>query len=211
MLFRSLLAEHNLSMSELEAREEGAGEVELRVARSVPKWVSSLFATVANDFDCFPSGTTTVTMSRLRFIGVGEAPEVALCTMQYLMGELKRLATVYLGQTSAKGRKPEGAERDRIRNSYLLGGVYGVRQAMAAQKAETPTTSMALVPVKEALIKQYRDERIGAVRMRRTRRSTVLSDAFQKGKQDGASLQMRKGGAAKGHITAVPEQMPLGL
>lgn len=195
-----LLAEHNLSMSELEAREEGAAEVELQVAKAVPKWVSSLFATVANAFDCFPIVTTTATLSRLRFIGVGEDPEVASCTMQYLMGELKRLASAYLRNVVPKDRPIDASVRTRIRNSYLLGGVYGVRQAMSAQKAATPTTSTALVPVKEALIRQYQNEKIGTVRRQRMRSSTVLSDAFQRGKEEGATLQMGKKKAVSGHI-----------
>ena len=53
-----LLAEHNLAMSELELQAEGAGEAELVVAKTVAKWLSSLFATVANAFDCFPIVTT---------------------------------------------------------------------------------------------------------------------------------------------------------
>lgn len=187
-----LLAEHNLAMSELEVQEEGAGEVVIEVARTVPKWLSSLFATVANGFDCFPIVTTTQSASRLRFIGVGEDPAVAACTLQFLMQELRRLATVYLRGFEAAAGKLPAAERQRVRNSYLLGGVQGVRQALAAQKAQTPTTSTALVPVKDALIRQYREEQVGSVRVQRTRRSTVLSAAFQQGKVDGAALQLRQ-------------------
>ena len=186
-----LLAEHNLSMSELEVREEGAGETELQVARTVPKWLSSLFATVANGFDCFPIVTTTDSISRLRFIGVGEDPAVASCTLQFLMKELRRLATLYLRASESGQNWLTATERQRIRTSYLLGGVQGVRQALAAQKARTPTTSTALVPVKDALIKQYREEQIGQVRMQRSRRSTVVSAAFQQGRTDGAALQLR--------------------
>ena len=185
-----LLAEHNLSMSELEVQEEGAGEVAIEVAKTVPKWLSSLFATVANGFDCFPIVTTT-SCSRLRFIGVGEDPAVACCTLQYLMQELRRLATAYLRSSEAAQGRLSSADRQRVRTSYLLGGVQGVRQALTAQKAQTPTTSTALVPVKDALIKQYREQQIGAIRLQRTRRSTVLAAAFQQGKNDGAALQIR--------------------
>jgi hypothetical protein len=186
-----LLAEHNLTMSELEGREEGAGEVVLEVAKTVPKWLSALFATVANGFDCFPIVTSTESCSRLRFIGVGEDPAVACCTLQYLMQELRRLATTYLRASEAAQGRLSASDRQRVRSSYLLGGVQGVRQALAAQKAQTPTTSTALVPVKDALIKQYRDQQIGAVRMQRTRRSTVFSAAFEQGRADGATLQIR--------------------
>lgn len=186
-----LLAEHNLSMSELELQEEGAGEVAIEVAKTVPKWLASLFATVANGFDCFPIVTTSDSCSRLRFIGVGEDPAVACCTLQFLMQELRRLATVYLRSSEAAQGRLSAADRQRVRTSYLLGGAQGVRQALMAQKAQTPTTSTALVPVKDALIKQYRDQQIGAIRMQRRRRSTVLAAAFQQGKSDGATLQIR--------------------
>jgi len=186
-----LLAEHNLAMSELEVQEEGAGEVELEVAKAVPKWLSSLFATVANAFDCFPIVTSTQSCSRLRFIGVGEDPGVAACTLQFLMKELRRLASVYLRNLDTRGGRLSATERERIRTSYLLGGVHGVRQAMTAQKAQTPTTSRALVPVKDALIRQYREEHLGQLRTRRNRSSTVVSAAFHQGRQDGVSLQIR--------------------
>jgi hypothetical protein len=62
---------------------------------------------------------------------------------------------------------------------------------MTAQKAQTPTTSRALVPVKDALIRQYKEEHIGPLRTRRSRSSTVVSAAFHQGRQDGASLQIK--------------------
>lgn len=185
-----LLAEHNLAMSELEMQEEGAGEAELLVARTVSKWLSSLFATVANAFDCFPIVTTTPSNSRLRFIGVGEDPGVAACTLEYLVKELRRLASGYQRQLEARGGRLNPADRQRVRLSYLLGAVHGVRQAMLEQQTRTPTTSTALVPVKDALIKQYRDEHFGSLRTRRSRASTVLSEAFHRGRQDGANLQL---------------------
>lgn len=200
-----LLAEHNLSMSELEVQEEGAGEVAIEVAKTVPKWLSSLFATVANGFDCFPIVTTSESCSRLRFIGVGEDPAVACCTLQFLMQELRRLATAYLRSNEAAQGRLSAADRQRVRTSYLLGGAQGVRQALMAQKAQTPTTSTALVPVKDALIKQYREQQIGAIRMQRTRRSTVLAAAFQQGKNDGAALQIRPESGATAE-TLLPER-----
>jgi len=185
-----LLSEHNLAMSELEAQEEGAGEVALQVAKTVPKWLSSLFATVANAFDCFPIVTTTPECSRLRFIGVGEDPAVAVCTLQYLIKELRRLASGYLHCLELQQEGVMPLDRQRVRTSYLLGAVQGVRQALADQKVQTPTTSTALVPVKEALIRQYREEHFGNLRTRRSRSSTVLATAYHQGRQDGAMLQL---------------------
>jgi len=186
-----LLSEHNLSMSELEVQEEGAGEAELQVAKTVFKWLSSLFATVANAFDCFPIVTTTHTCSRLRFIGVGDDPGVAACTLQFLIKELRRLASGYLRSLETGKGRLSTADRQRVRSSYLLGGVQGVQQALAAQKAMTPTTSQALVPVKDALIRHYREEHLGELKTRRNRSSTVLSAAFHQGRQDGAALQFK--------------------
>ncbi len=186
-----LLAEHNLAMSELDLQDEGAGEVELKVAKTVPKWLSSLFATVANAFDCFPIVTTTSDCSRLRFIGVGEDPAVASCTVQSLLQALRRLASLSQRSYEARNGRLAASDRQRIRSSYLLGGVHGVRQALAVQKVQTPTTSTALVPVKDALIRQYREENFGQLRTRRSRSSTVYADAFQQGTLDGAQLQLK--------------------
>lgn len=188
-----LLSEHNLAMSELEVQEEGAGEVELVVAKTVPKWLSSLFATVANAFDCFPIVTTSHSQSRLRFIGVGEDPAVAACTLSYLIKELRRLASGYLHCLELQDQRLSNLNRQRVRTSYLLGAVQGVRVALHQQKAQTPTTSKALVPVKDALIKQYREDHFGELRTRRSRSSTVVSAAYQQGRQDGALLRIAPG------------------
>ena len=192
-----LLAEHNLAISELEMREEGAGEAELYVAKTVPKWLSSLFAVVANAFDCLAIVVNSTDAGRLRFIGVGEDPAVAVCTLQFLMQELRRLATGYLRQQQTAVEQLSPANRRRIRDSYLLGGVQGVQQALALQKAATPTTAGALVPVKDALIRLYSEQHLGPLRTRRRRSSSVLSSAFNQGKQDGAQLQTRQNGADK--------------
>lgn len=194
-----LLAGHNLALSELEVREEGAGEAELQLARTLPKWISSLFATVAGAFDCFPIVTSTADRSRLRFIGVGEDPGVAACTLQYLISELRRLASGYQRSVEASHGRLSAADRQRLRASYLLGAVHGVRQALNEQKVQTPTTCTALVPVKDALIRQYRDEHFGPLRTRRSRVSTVLSGAFLQGRQDGARLRLRSGRTALQH------------
>lgn len=191
-----LLAEHNLSMSEVEVREEGAGEAELIVARTVPAWLSSLFAVVAGAFDCMPIMTTTAGEGRLRFIGVGGDPAVAACTLQFLIRELRRLASAYLATRKAGAGTGTPAVRRRMRGSYLLGGVQGVRQALAIQKAATPTTAGALVPVKEALIRQYREQHLGTLRTRRNRCSAVLADAFLQGREDGARLKAGRSTAA---------------
>lgn len=185
-----LLSEHNLAMSELEVQQQGAGEVELQMARTITKWISSLFATVANAFDCMPVVTTETSRSRLRFIGVGEDPEVAACTLEFLISELRWLASAYLAGLDQAQGKLTTSQRQKVRNSYLLGGAFGVAEALRRQKASTPTTSTALVPVKDALIRQYCEQNFGQLKNRRSRSSTVISQAFQQGNQDGAALQL---------------------
>lgn len=185
-----LLSEHNLAMSELEVQQQGAGEVELHLARTVAKWISSLFATVASAFDCMPVVTTEASRSRLRFIGVGEDPEVAACTLEFLISELRRLASAYLAGLDQAQGKLTTSHRQKVRNSYLLGGAFGVAEALRRQKASTPTTSTALVPVKDALIKEYCSQNFGQLQNRRSRSSAVISHAFQQGSQDGAALQL---------------------
>lgn len=185
-----LLSEHNLAMSELEVQQQGAGEVELQMARTITKWISSLFATVASALDCMPVVTTETSRSRLRFIGVGEDPEVAACTLEFLIRELRRLASAYLAGLDQAQGKLTTSQRQKVRNSYLLGGAFGVAEALRRQKASTPTTSTALVPVKDALIRQYCEQNFGQLKNRRSRSSTVISQAFQQGNQDGAALQL---------------------
>lgn len=188
-----LLAEHNLAMSDLEVKEAGADASDLDLKRkTVDKWLRSLFGSVAAAFDCSAISISNSTTTRLRFIGCGEDPQVAMYTMQYLVKEIERLAKQFV-----KGLPPH-TNKAMHRKSFLLGAVNGVRAQLAQQKKATPTTSTALVPVKQHLIKQFVAENHGEARTVKTRRSSVYSDSYAKGKAAGAELSIRKGVTGQG-------------
>ena len=196
-LTHRLLAEHNLSMTDLEVKEEGASGDTLDLGtKTADKWTRTLCSIVANSFDCKTiMHTGGRDSARITFIGCGEDPSVALYTSEYLIMTLKRLARGFV-KTLAPTQ-----DRAANRKSYLLGAVRGIQHQLREAKIQAPVTTMALVPVKDHLIKAFIAETYSNARQMRSRISSVLSGAYEKGRTDGKNLQISKG-VGSSHQTA---------
>lgn len=183
-----LLAEHNLALADIETtpRPEKADRIETAAARSLPKWVRHLTAGVSNAFDC--RAIHHPANGKLTFIGVGADVQVAVYTFTYLDRSVRKLCSNYMKKHTADSIVPR--QRELIRQSYYLGAVSTINQMLAEQKKSTPVTAVALVPIKEGLIKQALEE-IGAIRTMRSRKSYINSGAYSQGQTDGRQLGIR--------------------
>ncbi|EKD40817.1 MAG: hypothetical protein ACD_74C00157G0002 [uncultured bacterium] len=199
-----LLAEHNLAMTDIEASQEtmAANKVDINAAKTFPKWIQLLLAGVSEAFDCqafhYRSG-------KIIFIGVGADAQVAAYTFTYLQGTIRRLCRDYMKNHPSQGfMSPR--KTTLVRNSYFLGAALTVFDALMKQKEETPVTTGALVPVKDALIKSAVNE-LGKVRTIKTRKSYVDSEAFDQGQKDGATVSIQRGVGNEGS----PVQAAIGM
>jgi hypothetical protein len=185
-----LLSEHNLAMADIEApvRPERADSIETAAARKLPRWLRHLTAGVSAAFDCqavhHPAG------GRLTFIGVGADAQVAVYTFTYLERTIRKLCSAYLKLHAAGVTVPR--QRQLLRHSYCLGAASTVTGRLSEQKRQTPVTPGALVPVKEALIRQAMGE-IGPVRTLHSRRSYVDGNAYAQGQADGRQVGIHRG------------------
>ncbi len=185
-----LLALHNLQMADIAATSppEQADSISVPAAATLPKWAGWLASSVALSCSC-----KVIHMKspppRLLFIGVGQDVEVSSYTYQFLEKTIRRLAKSYL-----LGREESVVPllRERIRRSYYLGAVRAVSQQLALQTKETPTTTGALVVIKDRLI-QARVAELGPLRTPQSRRSSIEHDAYQAGQSDGNNIAMHKG------------------
>jgi len=184
-----LLAEHNLSMTDLEIKEVGASEDTLDLGtKAADKWSRLLCTIVSDAFDCkIIIRSVGGNSARIAFIGCGEDPTVALYTSEYLIAALKRLARNFVQSLDLAQKKAAN------RKSYLLGAVRGIQHQLREAKIQAPVTSTALVPVKDHLIKAFLADKYSKARPSRQRRSSVLAEAYEKGKFDGKNLQIHKG------------------
>lgn len=185
-----LLSEHNLAMADIEpdTRPESADTVEITATKTLPKWVRHLSAVVGDVFDC--KVVHHPTDGTITFIGVGDDVQVAAYTFSYLDKTVRRLCGNYMksrdtGKISSRGREV-------MRQSYYLGAVSTITGRLREQKIATPVTPGALVPVKEGLIRKAMSE-MGPIRTVRSRRSSVDSDSYAKGQQDGQQIGINKG------------------
>jgi hypothetical protein len=185
-----LLSAHNLGMADIEAshKPDKADKIEMGAAKNMPKWVRHLSAGVCSAFDC--QAIHNATKGVLTFIGVGSDAQVAAYTFAYLDRTVRKLCGTYMKRhviDTITGRK-----REMRRQSYYLGVVSTIATRLREQKVCTPVTPGALVPLKEALIKQTIDE-MGKMRTMHSRRSYIHSDAYSKGQNDGRHVGIHQG------------------
>lgn len=185
-----LLAEHNLGMADIDAshKPDTADRIEMEAAKNLPKWVRYLSSGVCSAFDC--QAIHHPANGKLTFIGVGADAQVAAYTFTFLLRTIKRLCSTYMKQHA--GLPMTARNRELMRQSYYLGAVSTITARLGEQKNSTPVTSSALVPVKDALIKQAMNE-IGNIRTMRSRRSYVHSEAYFKGQKDGRQVGIQQG------------------
>ncbi len=185
-----LLSAHNLGMADIEAshKPDRADKIEMGAAKTLPKWLRHLSAGVCNAFDC--QAIHNATKGVLTFIGVGADAQIAAYTFAYLDRTVRKLCSAYMKHhvsDTITGRK-----RELRRQSYYLGAVSMITTRLREQKVCTPITPGALVPLKEALIKQTIEE-IGKTRTMHSRRSYIHSDAYSKGQNDGRQVGIHQG------------------
>jgi len=188
-----LLSLHNLAMADIEAnqRPESADKVETPVAKTLPKWVRNLSAGVCSAFDC--QGIHHPAQGKMTFIGVGVDVQIAAYTFAYLERTVRKLCAGYMKQYGSDS--VTSRNRELMRQSYYLGAVSTIATQLAKQKAETPVTPGALVPIKEGLIKKALNE-LGPIRTVRGRKSFINPHAYNQGQSDGRNVSIHKGVAA---------------
>ncbi|BCS55168.1 DUF2786 domain-containing protein [Geobacter sp. SVR] len=182
---QELLAKHNLDEAELTEREipkeAGVASVD-NVVKKPASWVYLLASAVAGAFDCkyFHSPYH----GRVSFVGVDLDHEVASFTFGYLYRTINRLAAEFMGKSQQRRLTAKG--KKKVRLSYCLGCTHIVSQKLREQHERTPITTTALVPIKEALIKQRMAD-FGIVETDLDEDN--LSDrAYWAGRRDGAGI-----------------------
>lgn len=150
---QQMLSQYNLTLEGVADGEIGGGggrawQTTSKTRKKLEGWAHVLAGRTAYTFDCRyfhnPDSGETV------FVGVGADPEVCGWMYGYLYKSLLRLASKHM-RGPARRLRTAKSKRD-ARESFLFGAVDTIAYRMAAQKRETPTTSSALVPVKDKLI-----------------------------------------------------------
>ena len=185
-----LLSEHNLAMADIEAshRPDRADKVETTVSKSLPKWMRHLSAGVSGAFDC--QAVHHPATGKLTFIGVGADVQIAAYTFTYLDRTVRKLCGTYMKRHVSS--TTANRHRELMRQSYYMGAVCTITARLREQKAQSPVTTGALVPVKEGLIRQAMNE-IGKLRTMHSRRSFINTDAYSRGQTDGGQVGIHQG------------------
>ncbi len=185
-----LLSEHNLAMSDIDTTDkpDSADKIDVVVPKNLPKWLRYLCSGVSTAFDC--QTVHYPTSGKMAFIGVGADVAVASYTFNYLHHVVRKLGRNFLKHHVDD--RITGRERTLQQQSYFLGAVSTISLRLREQKIQTPITSTALVPVKDALIKRAMGE-LGVLRTVKSRRSFINTDAYGRGQADGRQVGINKG------------------
>ena len=190
-----LLAEHNLAMADIDAahKPDKADTMNIKLSKTLPKWVRYLSAGVSSAFDC--QAVHHPETGRMSFIGIGADVQIAVYTFTYLDTTVRKLCALYMKYHV----NPDAPNRYRElhRQSYYLGAVSTINARLREQKVQTPITTGALVLVKEGLIRQAMNE-IGNLRTVTSRKSYINGDAYTKGQVDGKHVGIHQGIGAGG-------------
>lgn len=182
---QELLAKYNLNETDFSDYEPPieAGVVSVKTVKKPAPWVHLLAAAVAGAFDCRYFHRPYV--GEVCFVGVDLDHEVASYTFGYVYRSINRLAGAFMGKSQQR-RLVTAKGRRKVRRSYCLGCTNVIRERLEDQKMRTPITTMALVPVKEALIKAKLVE--FNINTKDLDEEDLSTRAFWAGRKDGATI-----------------------
>lgn len=109
-----------------------------------------LASSVAGAFDCKYFHNVHWNKATIVFVGVDVDHEVANFTFGYVYRTINKLAAEFMAKYQQKRLSVKGKRKARA--SFCLGAAQVVGWKLGEQKAVTPITTTALVPVKQALI-----------------------------------------------------------
>jgi len=201
-----LLAEHNLSISDVEIKaKESADVLTIPCAKTMALWNLQILNAVKRAFNC--EAFTYGRAGKVTFVGIGQDVEVASYTYIYLFTTVTRIADEYAAKISQKDREDnlldlrKQARRDQ-KFSFQMGCAAAIKEKLVATKAAMPTECFALIPVKDALIAKTIKEQfnVKSESVSTTRRQS--SAGYADGLAAGAKITVNPGVTSSGIATA---------
>lgn len=204
-----LLTEHNLTLSEVEIREERYSRTSIRTASSTfQEWEIQLSTSIARLFSVKVILNTKGRVRSYLFFGTPTDSQIAAYTFEQLRNRL----TVLVSEASAErteqykrkfGTSPRwatGQDHPKAwRTSWLVGAVLGIRRTVQEQIAKNKetikasTSSTALIHLKDQLLEEAYSFEFPELGQREMYGSTENLDAQQKGYTVGRKMDIRPG------------------
>lgn len=179
---QALLAEYNLQMADIPEDGRGctASTSDVKTRIKLEKWAFALAHKTARAFSCDYYHSS---LGRTTFVGVGADAEVCAWTFSYLYRALMRMASAYMRGRGGRGSYIDG----QLRESYLTGAVIVIGRRLREQAQQTPTTSDALVPVKDEVVQAAMPDDL---RPKRFRERPLVGMAAYEGAQAAQDLPL---------------------
>jgi Protein of unknown function (DUF2786) len=192
-----LLDRYGLSLSELDLRNQSCEGIGVDTGRKRRGPVDDCMGTIAAFFDCRVWGEAAES-GELRYIFFGLPGDVQASVYLHdlIVAAFAVETTVF--QAAEFYRSLFSGDRRSATNSFQVGLAQGIVDKLstlrrARDAASGRTNGRALVPVKQSIIEQEM-ERLGLT-LRRVNipRRTVISDAFDSGREAGERFEYRPG------------------
>ncbi len=192
-----LLDRYGLSLSELDLRKQTCEGIGVETGRKRRGPIDDCMGTIARFFDC-RVWAETAENGTLRYIFFGLPGDVqAAVYLQDLIVLTFQSATAEFQRGEFYGSLFSGDRRSAT-NSFQIGLARGIVARLNALRAARDASAAgsngrALVPVKQSIIEQEL-ERLGlTLRRVNTSRRTVMTDAFDAGREAGKKFEYRQG------------------
>jgi len=192
-----LLVRHNLSMQDVDVKDKEFIEAMLFDDKANrPSWQRDLGLIVAHHFMVSFIGTIDSTRAiyvnsgnnakSYKVVGTTVNVELALYTLNYLLGTYKSLADGFMKETKGIGSI---GDRVKMRNSFYLGLNLGLQEALKKQvKSEE---ERGLVLVKDPDLEKHVDDMCNGRTSQAKRNSDVNPAAAMAGAEAGADIKLR--------------------
>lgn len=192
-----LLAKHGLTIEDVQvAQEEGMTQLDVTVNGHRIGWTGWLANLVATTFDCRVlrvTGLGSKWVLTFRFIGVKGDAQLAEHTMIFLVRQVEILTAAfkkkYFPGRSGKWVGDEAA-------AYATGVVSTIEKRLKAmrkaQEEVMTAESMALVPVKTAMVDRWMTDHLNIRKGGGGRKELGSWQSYEKGLKDGEGIKLNK-------------------
>lgn len=189
-----LMEQHNLQQADILLNQDFTDRITSHTSDRgygmVPRWYAILLVPVAKVYDCEVRYIFDGNKKKPQFLGMDEDVLVASYVLEYLAGEIERLAK--------KHRKECGADRIAM-NDFRNGAsqaIVSMLNVMIKEKQQQTSKGTELVLCKQNMIAQKFGREVG--KYKQSSRRTRSSIHHELGKRAGSKVSIRRGVESSG-------------
>lgn len=191
-----LMAKYGIENEDVKSNDEKIGEVMVLWKGALRVWEKALANVIADNFKVQLYYSQKLVNgkkgSTIMFYGYGVDVETAIDTYNLALDSMNHLVKRYIeGYYDFNGMKKDRALTSKLKESYMLGFVKGLKDKFKAQKESMEKEFGLIITTPKAVIEAWKvfSQDFGTAR---TRSRSIHSSAYNKGYEKGNEMNTRK-------------------